>query len=428
MKCGWELSQKKGKLDIVKSFLDKKAQRIQLIGFIRNHKRFCKQPHCRSTALLDEIFSHEQRRRNTQLIQSGIETDELQNMMLFLKEIMHTWGEKKDRFDSELYLEFAYISFCKLDFKLKAVYEVMLAKLKNPRLKEQFLLLCLINLIHNQFILERNKKDSYQVSNDADFTFILQFQKESLHFRNLISETTNLYQEFWREMLKSNLELKVLLTLGVNVRNNSAELDVSIDRLSKSNGNTMKEHILYALYLKIVEKDVFSAIKAYNEAQTLGVSRTVRSKFLDAREKNYGAESRVCLIKISGELENLGTIVDLNHEVEQMLGYKKDELMHQNVSEIMPGIIGRQHNSLVLSQLNLNQNMNSFGQIKIVYTQHAKGFFVSTTLVSKYITNQQNKTEFLGFLNLHKRFRLPRPEEDVNSILDTEVFLFFKHF
>ena len=57
--------------------------------------------------------------------------------------------------------------------------------------------------------------------------------------------------------------------------------------------------------------------------------------------------SSAAIIVISATSIKIGTIIHSNEEIEQILGYKREELIGRNISMIMPRPIMKAHDKLV---------------------------------------------------------------------------------
>ena len=106
----------------------------------------------------------------------------------------------------------------------------------------------------------------------------------------------------------------------------------------------IKGIILYAIFQKKVMEDYYGAFDSYNLIKQHEESYNICKKHFDQAESNYGIDTNAAILLLSGKRQNIGTIIDVNNEIQQILGYSKNELIGTNVSTIMPEIIGSRHN------------------------------------------------------------------------------------
>lgn len=126
--------------------------------------------------------------------------------------------------------------------------------------------------------------------------------------------------------------------------------------------------------------------------------RRVGEKFWEKAQPAYGTNSQAVVV-IAGNRANMGTIDNANHELEQTLGYKKVELIGENISIIMPEIIGKYHNLFMQKYFEKNVQINvEDNKERLVFSQHIKGYIVPSLLFARVIPNLENGVQFLGFL------------------------------
>ena len=160
----------------------------------------------------------------------------------------------------------------------------------------------------------------------------------------------------------------------------------------------------------------FLIVKRQEEAHSIG------KKYWDEADSKYGAQSNTAVIILSGNRQNIGTIVNANHEIGQILGYHKNELVGENISALMPEIFGMYHN-VYLENYFERQNQSNVSEVleTLVFPQHAKGYIVPCLKLVRLVPNLDNGVQFLGFLALAKDLALLRPED--GKITNDEVLM-----
>lgn len=142
--------------------------------------------------------------------------------------------------------------------------------------------------------------------------------------------------------------------------------------------------------------------------------------FWDIDQTEYNNNAAVLMI--SGNKSDMGTIINANHELEQSLGYKKDELIGENISIIMPETIGKHHNIFLQSSFEKKDQSNK-EEIKerLVFSQHKKGYLVPTLLFARVVPNLENGVQFLGFLK--PASKLEEWQSSDSQITNDDVFI-----
>ena len=105
------------------------------------------------------------------------------------------------------------------------------------------------------------------------------------------------------------------------------------------------------------------------------------------------------MLLISGNKGGFGNILNSNHELEQILGYKRKDIIGQNVSVLMPECISQHHNTFVKRyfERNFSQSSNLLVE-QTVFAQHIQGHIILSHLLVSPLPYVTNGIQFLGFL------------------------------
>lgn len=143
---------------------------------------------------------------------------------------------------------------------------------------------------------------------------------------------------------------------------------------------------------------------------------------MDDIDNKYGSNSNTAVIIISGNRSNLGIIMNANHEIYQILGFSKQDLIGENISFIMPDLIGAHHNSFLHSYFEKqDQNNTSVLTENLIFPQHLKGYIVPCVKLVRLVPNLDSGVQFLGFLNLARTLDEIRPGDE--GLKNEEVLL-----
>ena len=196
-----------------------------------------------------------------------------------------------------------------------------------------------------------------------------------------------------------------------------------LKRLTATNINNTKGLILYTLFQKKVMEDDFGAYENNLIIKNYEDSRDIMKKRLDHEMLDYQLDSNAAVFIVSGNKENMGTILNVNYEIKELLGYKKKRLIGENVALMIPAIIGVNHNHHMEGYFKKRSHSNVNGIIStIVLPQHVKGYIVPCSILVRLIPNLENGAQFFAFLSLAKDISKLR-NSDV-SIEQKEVFVF----
>lgn len=100
--------------------------------------------------------------------------------------------------------------------------------------------------------------------------------------------------------------------------------------------------------LQIIHSE-YDALENFMKAQLIFASKLSKkgNQNQDSQQTNFGENSASAIVIISASSSQIGTIIHTNQEIEQVLGYKRKELIGRNVNCLMPRVIGKPHDQLV---------------------------------------------------------------------------------
>ena len=100
---------------------------------------------------------------------------------------------------------------------------------------------------------------------------------------------------------------------------------------------------MYSSFLKNVANDFFNSDKLEESIKVIRKNLNASKNFSNEERVKYGENSQTGIIIISGNLNNLGVILHCNTQVRNIIGYYMSDLIGQNISRIMPKVIGDHH-------------------------------------------------------------------------------------
>ncbi len=186
---------------------------------------------------------------------------------------------------------------------------------------------------------------------------------------------------------------------GFKIAVNLDNIDVSFDGIKKIAQNSVKALIIYTLFLYNVAKDTFSAHERYIDAKQMMDNYYINKKLWESAEGKYGEDSTSAVVLISGNKSNLGTVINTNHELYEILGYEKRVVMGQNLSLIMPELIATFHNKFIQNYFAKSSTNGTYSCERIVFPQHCNGYLVPCSVLVRLVPNLDRGIQFIGFLN-----------------------------
>ena len=111
------------------------------------------------------------------------------------------------------------------------------------------------------------------------------------------------------------------------------------------------------------------------------------------------------IVTISANYDDLCIVTNCNNLVFKYLGYKKQELIGENISKIIPKIIGDNHNNILGSAIKENRLSLSEKQI---FPLNSEGYISMFSVKLRLLNNLTNGIQIIGFCS---------PSKNPNAIL-----------
>mmetsp|Transcript_28675 Transcript_28675/g.25657 ORF Transcript_28675/g.25657 Transcript_28675/m.25657 type:complete len:287 (-) Transcript_28675:781-1641(-) len=153
---------------------------------------------------------------------------------------------------------------------------------------------------------------------------------------------------------------------------------------------------IYGNFLKDIVNDDAEGDKILEKADYVSKSATINKQFVDNDRLKYGENSNTCIITVSGNSADLGTVTNVNNEI-KVLDRTKGELINTNVNKIMPKIIRELHDGFMRHYFETSQ-AKIIGQERTVFPINKKGYMIPCTLMIKVLPTLDEGIKLVGFL------------------------------
>ncbi len=84
---------------------------------------------------------------------------------------------------------------------------------------------------------------------------------------------------------------------------------------------------IYGNFLKEIVNDDTEGGRILEKADYVGKSAMVNKQFIDNERLKYGENSNTCILTVSGNHNNIGTVTNSNNEITRILGYNKNDII-----------------------------------------------------------------------------------------------------
>jgi len=360
---------------------DKPQSRMALEGLLKYHVKHCnkKENEC-ACYPLSRDFSK----------------DEEAPEKLWYTWIKHLISDALDRIpkSTRLHMLYAYVQREKLHNKFKALYEMMITEENKPNMEEEFSIFSYKNVIEEEMI-ENDARNSE--SKGVDVNVLVDFQNKFVDFQNAVENDVDLHLEFWRELLENNPDIQKLQSLGAKITHSNEQTSNEFKKLNDINPNHIKMLQIYGNYLKDIVNDEVEGQRTLEKAEYVDKSSAVNKQFIDNDHLKYGENSSTCILTISGNLGSLGTIKNVNNEITRILQFSKPDLIGQNISRIIPKVIGDLHDGFMRNYFETS-DPKVIGHERLVFPLNKDGYIVPCSLMIKVLPNLDEGIRLVGFL------------------------------
>ncbi|KAI9091755.1 hypothetical protein DFS34DRAFT_321463 [Phlyctochytrium arcticum] len=212
--------------------------------------------------------------------------------------------------------------------------------------------------------------------------------------------------QFWAELLHRQPSFRRLHHHGAALTTAISNAQQHYTQILKLSPNSPYAYRLYAGFLINVLNDNKQGEQLIEMADELegdarkGGSQQFNEFNEDEPENNInvGAWADNALVTISGELDNLGHVLNVNQVWLKLFGYKKHEILHQNIDKIVPSPFGEMHDLLLKRYLDTGR-AKVIDRPRQVLGVTGHGTLISVTLCVKQITSPEGRISFLGLMN-----------------------------
>ena len=361
---------------------DKPQSRMALEGLLRHHLKYCvkKENECACYALSRDFAKDEEPPEKL--------------WYTWIKHIISDLLDSKFPKSTRLHMLYAYVQREKLHNKFKALYEMMITEENKPNMEEEFSIFSYKNVIEEEMI-ENDARNSE--SKGVDVNVIVDFQNKFVDFQAAVENDVDLHLEFWRELLENNPDIQKLQSLGAKITHSFEQTSGEFKKLNDINPNHIKMLQIYGNYLKDIVNDDVEGQRTLEKAEYVDKSSAVNKQFIDNDHLKYGENSNTCILTVSGNLANLGIIKNVNNEITRILGFSKPDLIGQNISRIIPKVMGDLHDGFMRNYFETS-DPKVVGLERMVFPLDKDGYIVPCSLMIKVLPNLDEGIRLVGFL------------------------------
>jgi len=351
---------------------------MDLEGLLKYHNKTCYDLSCNCSEIIDKTKNHEASEKEWyswahHLLKQGINKFPKSARLHYLSAVL--CREKLDnKFDS-----------------LFAIYSLLASK---PNIEQEFAAFRYIKFIEKQ-IYDHNQENF--VENGLEFEKAIVFYKEFTKLEDWIKEATCKYIHFWTELLEQSPAANKISSLGSEILIFWKKIACQYDIVKKLRSNSINLLQLYQCFLKEVLNDQNESEEVKEKLRNISTSMISRQQLQDTQEFNHDEGLQKLILIISADPGTLGILTDATPEAAAMFGYKKSELVNQNITLITPPQFGSAHSTFFAvysGSHRVNQKELEF----LVYPLTKKGYLRPCLILPYVIPHFNQGLQFVFFI------------------------------
>ena len=253
----------------------------------------------------------------------------------------------------EIKIAYSLFLLTKLRKRNQALEFLSTINLKSLSIEQQF------NIYRCKKIFEDNLSDlREEEKNNNKIIQNLKYKNYFKYFMTLINETTSLYIDFWNQLLNSyntgKKDLNRLNNCGTKICNLINEIKNTYYEMKKIKLNDFHSIKIYYKFISEIlsDKKEKQKLQIYMNNIDEEIGKEKIEEFENIDIKNLNKNDCYIYIIVSTKPENFGSILNASLSISEIFGYKKNDLINQNLNIIIPDIFHKEHIKLLNKKLN----------------------------------------------------------------------------
>ena len=339
--------------------------------------------------------------------------------------------------------------------EVRFAYSLYLLKKMNKRKHAEKILKGIneLNLsLEQQFLVYRCKRfiedelNELISENHGNFEIIqeLEYKNLNIQFYNSIYNASNLYINFWNQLLLSHSngseDLTKLNECGTEINNIVEDINKIFEDMQNIKKNDINVLKLYSDFTYEILNDKEKGLKYKLILEELNdlidISHYTELENMDLSK--IGTSDKYQYIIVSGNDDSFGTINKASLSISEIFGYKLNELIGKNLDIIMPEIYHKEHNNVLKNKISeykrkyVEETINYKNEVREIKTfgKNKSKYLINLTFKVTLINTEFNEIFFVSSFSKDSVFfhtNIPEEKENICYII-TNKSLFIQNF
>ncbi|KAI8610348.1 hypothetical protein BC830DRAFT_1146219 [Chytriomyces sp. MP71] len=302
--------------------------------------------------------------------------------------------------------------------------------------------------IPESFLLFRRNRDLNERTVEGSVFDFIAYEKNMKSARRNERKATLSMVQFWQELMKKNPSIRKLESHGSAITaaiNEAQKSYLTLIQISPNSPSVFRSYGSFVINILDNQKQgqqlLDHAEELEEEAQRemansldddlYGEERSTRTSVAAPIELDMFSDENA-LVTISGEAQNLCQVIQVNATYLKTFGFKKHEIVGQNICKMIPNPFSAPHNTFIERYLE-----TGFAKVidrpRQILSLTSAGYLLSVTLCVKHVVDPNGKQSFvgilkpvkakpsLGFVILKESFHILHASENLAKLLEINI-------
>ncbi len=232
---------------------------------------------------------------------------------------------------------------------------------------------------------------------DLDLNTYVKFESKRRELEWSMQDCTQKVMQFWGLLLSVNLKIDKMYMLGGQISCALQRTHEIFTEITQIFPDHIKTYMNYATFLREVANNEIESEEYQDKAEQI-------TRNLDlGKGQNYSENSifsinrETAIVIISGNQNNLATILHANEYMQEFFGYSYNNLVGFSINRIMPKLVATMHNKF-LTQFFETGNHSLINCERLLFGQSKFGLLVPVALLVKTMPGIEDGVRYIGFI------------------------------
>lgn len=379
-----------------------------LIGILNIHKQKCKNPDCQCKGI-EKQMQYRRGSKDMSLEESPLKGSSIQSNELISKFQKERQPEQwhiligilldgvilKFPKSVTLRLQIAfYQEFIEKNFH-KAYFQLIKTESKEGTFGEELAIHRMKILLDQDISRQETEKVNKEI--ELDLNVFVKFEEKRRELEESLRTCTQKVIQFWGLLLSQNVKIDKIYNLGGKISSEMKKSHQTFNEIIQIFPDHIMTYTTFSYFLKNVANNEVEAEEYKQKADQIKANLEGLNKKTFSDDLSFSINRENAIIIISGNLESLGVIANVNEHTQDIFGFSYNDLVGFSINRIIPKNIAVLHDSFLIQFFEtgkpkiLSKEIFTFGQNK-------NGILVPIAILVKTMPGLTNGLQYISFI------------------------------